>query len=97
MSIGMPLLLADLYAFYLEHQRCGELEAPEGDPDWVVMTCTCGAKIARRIEDPSPRSLSSRLGFADVALNQRIQDSSPYSRSLAAPLRTSRRHALTFR
>jgi len=54
MSIGMPLLLADLYAFYLEHQRCGELEAPEGDPDWVVMTCTCGATIARRIDDPSP-------------------------------------------
>ena len=56
MSIGMPLLLADLYAFYLEHQRCGELESEltEGDPDWVVMACTCGAKIARRIDDPSP-------------------------------------------
>ena len=47
-------LLTDLHAFYLEHQRCGELEAPDADPDWVVMTCTGGAQIARRIDDPSP-------------------------------------------
>ncbi len=52
----MSLLLADLYAFYLEHRRCGELESevPEGDSDWVVMTCTCGAQIARRILNDSP-------------------------------------------
>ena len=47
-------LLTDLHAFYLEHQRCGELELTEGDPDWVVMTCTCGATIARRIPPDSP-------------------------------------------
>ncbi len=48
----MPLLLAGLYAFYLEHRRCGELEAEisEGEPDLVVMACTCGAEPVRRIE-----------------------------------------------
>ncbi len=36
---GMPLLLADLDAFYLEHRRCGELEAEvtEGESGWIVM------------------------------------------------------------
>lgn len=29
-----------LYAFYLEHRRCGELESEvEGDRVWMVYTC----------------------------------------------------------
>lgn len=49
----MPLLLADLDAFYLEHRRCGELESEisEGEPALIVMACSCGAQLARRIED----------------------------------------------
>ncbi len=44
-------LLGDLEAFYQQHGRCGELdsELTDGEPGWVIMTCTCGAKIARRI------------------------------------------------
>lgn len=44
-------LLADLDAFYLEHRRCGELEAEaeKKDSGWVIMACTCGAQIVRRI------------------------------------------------
>jgi hypothetical protein len=39
-------LLADLDAFYLEHQYCGDLDsAVDGDQVW--MTCTCGAVINR--------------------------------------------------
>jgi hypothetical protein len=47
----MPLLLADLDAFYLEHRRCGELEAElsEGEPGWIVMACSCGGQLARRL------------------------------------------------
>jgi hypothetical protein len=47
----MPLLLADLDAFNLEHRRCGELEAEisEGESGWIVMACSCGAQLARRI------------------------------------------------
>jgi hypothetical protein len=35
-------LAAALDAFYLEHHRCGELDAGVED-DHVWMTCTCGA------------------------------------------------------
>jgi hypothetical protein len=43
-------LLADLDAFYLEHEHCGELDsAVEGDRVW--MTCTCGAVINRSADD----------------------------------------------
>ena len=47
----MPLLLADLDAFYLEHRRCGELESEisEGEPGWIVMACSCGGQLARRL------------------------------------------------
>ena len=41
-----------LEAFYLEHRRCGELEAevtPEEEPSWIVMGCSCGAQLTRRI------------------------------------------------
>jgi hypothetical protein len=48
----MPLLLADIDAFYLEHRRCGKLEAEiyEGEPAWIVMVCSCSARLARRID-----------------------------------------------
>ena len=43
-------LLAALYAFYQEHQYCGELYSDlEGDRIW--MTCTCGAVIDRCADD----------------------------------------------
>lgn len=53
----MPLLLADIDAFYLEHRRCGKLEAEvyEGEPAWVVLECSCSARLARRIELDEPR------------------------------------------
>ena len=39
-----------LWAFYQEHQYCGELDGGvEGGLVW--MTCSCGATIRRRIED----------------------------------------------
>jgi hypothetical protein len=39
-------LLADLGAFFQEHERCGDLDSGlDGDRVW--MTCTCGAVIAR--------------------------------------------------
>ena len=38
-----------LYAFYLEHQRCGELDGGAGE-EWIWMTCTCGAVISRTLE-----------------------------------------------
>jgi len=46
---GVPLL-ADLDAFYLEHERSGELDsAVDGDRVW--MACTCGAAINRCADD----------------------------------------------
>jgi hypothetical protein len=47
----MALLLADLDAFYLEHRRCGELESEisEGAFGWIVMACSSGAQLARRL------------------------------------------------
>jgi len=43
-------LLDALYAFYLEHERCGELDSGlDGDRIW--MTCTCGALINRCADD----------------------------------------------
>jgi hypothetical protein len=42
----MVELLRDLYAFFQEHRRCGDLDTGvEGDRVW--MTCTCGARITR--------------------------------------------------
>ena len=39
-------ILAALYAFYLEHRRCGDLDSGvEGDRVW--MTCSCGAVLVR--------------------------------------------------
>jgi hypothetical protein len=43
-------LFADLDAFYLEHERCGDLDSGlDGDRIW--MACTCGAALNRRIDD----------------------------------------------
>jgi hypothetical protein len=39
---GVPLL-ADLDAFYLEHERCGDLDSG--------MACSCGAVINRCADD----------------------------------------------
>ena len=48
-SVSVTLLDA-LYAFYREHEHCGELDsAVEGNRVW--MTCTCGAAISRRVDD----------------------------------------------
>jgi len=39
-------LLADLRAFAMEHEYCGELDGGvEGESVWF--TCTCGARIVR--------------------------------------------------
>ena len=43
------MLLAARYAFFQEHERCGDLDAAvEGDRFW--MTCTCGAVINRNVD-----------------------------------------------
>ena len=43
-------MLTDLDAFYLDHRRCGELEAGiDGAVVWIA--CACGPRIARR--DPA--------------------------------------------
>jgi hypothetical protein len=62
---GMPPLLADLDALYLEHRRCGELEAEisEGERRWIVngLQLRRPARAAdhrRRV----PKSLSLRVG-----------------------------------
>ena len=41
-------LLGTLYAFYLEHQRCGELNGGVND-ERVWMTCSCGGVISRAL------------------------------------------------
>jgi len=49
-SVAGVSLLAALYAFYLEHEYCGDLDsAVEGDRVW--MTCTRGAVINRCADD----------------------------------------------
>jgi hypothetical protein len=43
-------LLTELDAFYVDHRRCGDLDA---GVDGVVIwfDCECGARIARRADD----------------------------------------------
>jgi hypothetical protein len=50
----MPLLLADIDAFYLEHWRCGKLESEilEEESGWIVMACSCGGRLSRRLTAP---------------------------------------------
>jgi hypothetical protein len=43
-------LLTDLDAFSIEHQRCGDLDGGV-DGDIVWMACTCGACMARRVDE----------------------------------------------
>ena len=50
----MPLLLADLDAFYLEHRRCGELDGGVED-GMVWMMCECG--YLARPDDARPREV----------------------------------------
>ncbi len=41
-------LLQDLYAFYLEHRRRGDLDADvEGERFW--MACECGAVVSQAV------------------------------------------------
>ena len=41
-GLASVTLLADLDAFFQEHERCGDLDSGLDD-DRVWMTCTCGA------------------------------------------------------
>jgi hypothetical protein len=45
----MFTLFDDLWAFYQEHRRCGDLDGGvQGDRVW--MTCMCGAAINRNAD-----------------------------------------------
>jgi hypothetical protein len=59
-SIPAVTLLGELYAFYQEHRRCGELESKvtEDEPGWVLMSCTCGGRIARQIRSAASAQLT---------------------------------------
>ena len=47
-------LLTELDAFYLDHRRCGELDA-DVDGTVVWFDCECGALMARRADgEPGP-------------------------------------------
>jgi hypothetical protein len=42
-------VLTELDAFYLDHRRCGELDAGvDGPVVWIA--CECGASMARRAD-----------------------------------------------
>jgi len=43
-------LLADVDAFYQEHERCGDLDSGL-DGDHVWMACTCGVVISRYADE----------------------------------------------
>jgi len=43
------MLLRELYAFFREHRRCGDLDGGvEGE--WVWVTCACEAGISRTFD-----------------------------------------------
>ena len=43
-------LLTELDAFYVDHRRCGDLDAGvDGPMFW--MPCDCGARMARQVEE----------------------------------------------
>jgi hypothetical protein len=48
-------VLTELDAFFTEHGRCGDLDAGV-DGAIVWMTCTCGASIARRVDNDDARA-----------------------------------------
>jgi hypothetical protein len=47
-------LLTELDAFYLEHRRCGDLEAGIEEPV-IWIDCACGARIVRRLAKEEER------------------------------------------
>jgi len=49
LDLDPHFLIGTVYAFYLEHSRCGELETGVED-ERVWMTCTCGTAISRTLE-----------------------------------------------
>jgi len=51
-------LLAALYAFYQEHERCDDLDSAVGR-DRVWMACTCGAGTSQ-IREPYRPTLAAR-------------------------------------
>jgi hypothetical protein len=43
-------LAQDIYAFFLEHGRCDDLDAGvDGPIVWIA--CDCGASMARRVDE----------------------------------------------
>src|SRR5438128_9258724 len=75
-------LLHDLYAFYLAHRRCGDLDGGvEGERVW--MTCTCGAIITGTSTSALPfgGAVESEQDFA------RAVPDAPNRRGPRAPLR----------
>ena len=52
-------LLTDLDAFSTEHRRCGDLDG-DVDAEMVWMTCTCGARMARRVDVDDASQLARR-------------------------------------
>jgi hypothetical protein len=62
------ILFDALYAFFQEHQYCGELDGGV-DGDRVWMTCTCGAVINRNaiVTDPRARRLVRVAALVHVA------------------------------
>ena len=57
---GDAMLFESLYAFFQEHQYCGELDGGVDD-DWVSLTCTCGARSQRLPPQRTPRLCSNVL------------------------------------
>jgi hypothetical protein len=43
-------LLAELDAFFVDHRRCGDLDAGvDGQTVWIA--CPCGGSMARRVDE----------------------------------------------
>jgi hypothetical protein len=61
-------LLVELDAFYLDHRRCGELEAGVDRPT-VWMDCECGATVVWRVDDEEREPAQ-----ASLLLDPRHQD-----------------------
>jgi hypothetical protein len=57
-------VLTELDAFYVDHRRCGELEAGIDEPV-VWIACDCGARMARRA-DEDDYARPSRAGALDL-------------------------------
>jgi hypothetical protein len=57
-----------IYAFYLEHRRCGELDGGV-DGARVWMTCECGGAIRRRL-DHALASAPAQTGHQAIGVLQ---------------------------